>query len=103
MKIRISLGRCVLGISTLFLFATGCAELQTGSGGSEGSVYGTSSTSSSAPVSSTDVAAGHYGDTLEACLARIPSDATDSQRMLAELTCQRDEAARQPIKAVPGE
>jgi hypothetical protein len=35
--------------------------------------------------------AGTQGDSLEACLARIPTDATVGQRMLAEETCQRDQ------------
>lgn len=35
--------------------------------------------------------AGTQGDSLEACLARIPADATVGQRMLAEETCQRDQ------------
>jgi hypothetical protein len=38
--------------------------------------------------------AGTVGDSLEACLARIPSDATEGQRMLAELTCERDQSLR---------
>lgn len=36
--------------------------------------------------------AGTQGDSLEACLARIPEDATAGQRMLAEETCARDQA-----------
>lgn len=35
--------------------------------------------------------AGTQGDSLEACLARIPEDATAGQRMLAEESCQRDQ------------
>ena len=35
--------------------------------------------------------AGTQGDSLEACLARIPDDATAGQRMLAEETCARDQ------------
>lgn len=38
--------------------------------------------------------AGTAGDSLEACLARIPSNATAGQRMLAELTCERDQSLR---------
>ncbi len=34
---------------------------------------------------------GTQGDSLEACLARIPADATAGQRMLAEETCARDQ------------
>ncbi|MGE3976558.1 MAG: hypothetical protein AB7F94_03135 [Nitrospira sp.] len=35
--------------------------------------------------------AGTQGDSLKACLARIPTDATSGQRMLAEETCARDQ------------
>ena len=101
MKNRLFLFRSFLGISSAALLMFGCAEMQMG-GGSSGSGGAGLGSASSAPVSSSDVASGHYGDTLEACLGRIPSNATDSQRMLAEGTCKRDEAARQSIKAVPG-
>jgi hypothetical protein len=33
-------------------------------------------------------------DTLNACLSRIPSDASAGQRMLAEESCKRDQANR---------
>lgn len=39
-------------------------------------------------------ASGTQGDTLDACMARIPKDATAGQRMLAEESCQRDQANR---------
>ncbi|MCC2642015.1 MAG: hypothetical protein K0S45_2428 [Nitrospira sp.] len=42
-----------------------------------------------------DVAPGAVEDTLKACLARIPEKASVGQRMLAELTCQREEEIRQ--------
>ena len=35
--------------------------------------------------------AGTQGDSLEACMARIPSDATAGQRLLAEESCRRDQ------------
>ena len=38
------------------------------------------------------VSSGTQGDSLEACMARIPSDATEGQRMLAEDSCQRDQS-----------
>lgn len=38
-------------------------------------------------------ASGTQGDTLEACMARIPKDASSGQRMLAEESCRRDQAA----------
>ena len=40
------------------------------------------------------VAAGSVEDTLQACLSRIPSDATEGQRMIAEKSCERDQATR---------
>ena len=99
MKITDFFVRSFLGISASALLMTGCAEMQGSSPNSGGLDAGSSS---SAPVSSADVASGHYGDTLEACLGRIPSSSSDSQHMLAELSCQRDEENRQSIKAVPG-
>lgn len=48
------------------------------------------------------VASGAVEDTLPACLARIPKDASAGQRMYAEQSCKRDEAARESIQAVPG-
>ncbi len=100
MKKTISLFRSFLGISAAALLMFGCAEMPMEGGGTASGGYESSAESASAAPS--DVASGAYGDTLEACLARIPSNSTDSQRMLAELTCQRDEEARQAIKAVPG-
>ena len=35
--------------------------------------------------------AGTQGDSFDACIARIPPDATSGQRMLAEETCTRDQ------------
>ncbi|WP_447973103.1 hypothetical protein [Nitrospira sp. Kam-Ns4a] len=46
-------------------------------------------------------ASGTAGDTLDACLARIPKDASAGQRMIAEQSCQRDEAVRKGLQA-PG-
>ncbi|HEY6085601.1 MAG TPA: hypothetical protein VIU63_09410 [Nitrospira sp.] len=39
-------------------------------------------------------------DTMKACLARIPSLATAGQRMLAEQSCEEEEAVRQLIPPV---
>ena len=44
--------------------------------------------------SSHRVSAGTQGDSIEACLARIPSDATIGQRLMAEGSCQRDQMTR---------
>lgn len=47
-------------------------------------------------------APGAVEDTLKACLARIPKDASAGQRLIAEQSCGRDEQDRLPIQAVPG-
>lgn len=39
-------------------------------------------------------ASGTQGDTLDACMARIPKDATAGQKMLAEESCRRDQVNR---------
>ena len=49
-----------------------------------------------------DLAAGAAEDTLDACRARIPNDASIGQVMIAEQSCWRDENERKPIQAVPG-
>ena len=60
-------------------------------------------TSSSAPMKEFGVvASGAVEDTLKACLARIPKDASAGQRMMAEQSCDRDEDGRKSIQAVPG-
>ena len=41
-----------------------------------------------------EAASGAVEDTLKACLARIPKDATGGQRMIAQDSCKRDEATR---------
>jgi hypothetical protein len=41
--------------------------------------------------SGTRASAGTQGDSHDACMARIPTDATSGQRMLAEETCARDQ------------
>ena len=48
------------------------------------------------------MAAGSVEDTLQACIARIPKDASIGQRMIAEQGCGRDENDRKPIQAIPG-
>ena len=47
------------------------------------------------------MAAGAVEDTLQACMARIPKDASIGQRMIAEQGCGRDESDRKPFEAVP--
>ena len=48
------------------------------------------------------IAVGAVEDTLKACMARIPKDASIGQRMIAEQGCGRDESDRKPFLAVPG-
>jgi hypothetical protein len=48
------------------------------------------------------VASGAAEDTLKACLARIPKEASAGQRMIAAQGCERDEGDRKLIQAVPG-
>lgn len=48
------------------------------------------------------VAVGSLDDSLHACLARIPKDATAGQRMLAEQSCRRAEADRAPAQTSGG-
>ncbi|BCA54587.1 hypothetical protein W02_17270 [Nitrospira sp. KM1] len=52
-------------------------------------IVGTASTKSNDRAAS-----GTQGDTLDACMARIPKDATSGQRMMAEQSCNRDQANR---------
>ena len=48
------------------------------------------------------VASGAVEDSQQACLARIPKDATGGQRMIAEHSCKRDQESRQPMQDTPG-
>ncbi len=47
------------------------------------------------------VAANSVHDTLNACLARIPKDATVGQRLLAEQNCQGEERTRRETEVTP--
>ena len=81
----------VLALAGLLL--GGCASDGTmgtsGSGSSSGSgaTFGTTKNIDR-------VAAGAVEDNLNACMARIPKDASAGQRMLAEESCRRDQANR---------
>jgi hypothetical protein len=88
----------------LISLSVGCAEMQMGSPErtDDASPATTKAAISAVDTGPNRVSQGTQGDTLQACLARIPKDATDSQRMLATLTCERDEKARASIDAVPG-
>ena len=52
-------------------------------------------------ASADNVSQGTQGDSLKACLLRIPCDASAGQRQIATLTCERDEKGRVSIDAVP--
>jgi hypothetical protein len=54
------------------------------------------------PKAEADIASGAVEDTLRACRARIPKDASIGQLMIAEQSCWRDENDRKPVEAVPG-
>lgn len=47
------------------------------------------------------MAAGAVKDTLEACLARIPKDASAGQRMMAEQGCGQDQETRSSTEVAP--
>ena len=75
-------------IALLGVMVGGCA--------SEGTVgsSGTGSASATTKKNIDLVASGAVEDTSNACLARIPNDASAGQKMLAEESCRRDQAAR---------
>ena len=52
-----------------------------------------------AAITEPNAAAGAVEDTLQACMARIPKDASIGQRMIAEQSCWRDENDRQPFRS----
>lgn len=56
----------------------------------------------SEPTTDREMAAGAAEDTLGACMARIPKEATIGQRMIAEQGCWRDQNHREPFESVPG-
>ncbi len=87
-------GTMILAIGCL-VFASACATADR--------TMSTAPAATSAPeVVPGPVAAGSFGDTLQACMNRIPKGASAGQRMMAELSCERDQANRQAIEAVPG-
>jgi len=101
---KLFLWTCI-SLATLTL-TMGCAEMNGRSTAGKGSTTpSASSGETSAVVTSgpTRVSQGTQGDSLEACLARIPGDASAGQRMVAERTCQRDAENRTSIDAVPGQ
>ena len=100
-------------IAQLFLWTSislatmtlGCAEMNGGSmtGGGSTTPSASSAETSAVTTGPSRVSQGTQGDSLDACLSRIPSDASAGQRMIAERTCQRDAENRMSIDAVPGQ
>ncbi len=94
----------MMGIIAVFgLLVASCASDEmkgspSSSGMGSGSGGGTASASSGATSASTKnidrIATGAAEDSLNDCMARIPKDASSGQRMLAEQSCHRDQAAR---------
>ncbi len=89
----------------LFTLSLGCAQMNEGANTGTGSSDPTTSNGSISTMNTGPkrVSQGTQGDSLAACLSRIPSDASAGQRMLAEGTCQRDMKNRSSIDAVPGQ
>lgn len=55
-----------------------------------------------AAVAQSSAAAGAVEDTLQACMTRIPKDASLGQRLIAERSCARDDNDRKPFQSAPG-
>ena len=89
---------------SLFTLSLGCAQMNGGSTSGAGSSTpsGSNGAAGAETTGPNRVSQGTQGDSLSACLARIPSDASAGQRMFAERTCQRDAENRASIDAVPG-
>ena len=85
--------------------STQATELSPGRGGGIPEFMGAQSSSDdSAPPSARgfgELAAGAVEDPLEACLARIPTDASAGQRMLAEQGCEQEAGIRKMIQTAP--
>jgi hypothetical protein len=73
-------------IALLGVLVGGCAG--------EGMMESGSGTASAPTTGIGRVASGAVEDSLAACMARIPGDASAGQKMLAEESCRRDQAAR---------
>ena len=96
MQIQLSLSRMLLA-GGMILFAVSFT--------SPAHAADKASAPSAKPVATTPgntLAAGATEDSLQACLSRIPKDATIGQRMIAEQSCRRDEGDRKPFQATGG-
>lgn len=91
-------GIIVMAMAAVWI--AGCATQENMPAGS--GAQSSSGESRSVTASPANPASGTQGDSLQACMSRIPGGATAGQRMMAEQSCQRDETARKSILAVPG-
>ena len=74
-------------LAVMGMLVGGCAmDEMMGSGGTGSATTSTSNIDR--------VASGAAEDSLNGCLARIPTDASAGQKMLAEESCRRDQASR---------
>jgi hypothetical protein len=80
-------------VALVSLMVGGCASEGTMDSSSTGSASG-GGTASSSTKNIDRIASGAVEDSLNACTARIPKDASAGQRMLAEESCRRDQANR---------
>ncbi len=90
---------------SLATMAMGCTQMNGGSMAGGGSTSPSASRGETTAVTTgpSRVSQGTQGDSLDACMSRIPGDASAGQRMIAERTCQRDAENRTSIDAVPGQ
>ena len=91
--------RFLLTVFALGIITSGCEHMQADVGSAPGETPKVGAAPATGP---NQIAHGAQGDSLEACLARIPANATASQKMLAETTCQQDAKRRSLIEQVPG-
>jgi hypothetical protein len=91
-------GRVILSIGSVVLLAA-CASVDSGTPATEAA--GAAAAPAAPATGTAAIASGAVGDSLEACLARIPKDASTGQRMIAEQSCKRDETDRKAYQAVP--
>lgn len=78
-----------LGLVIFWGAVVGCT-----SDGTMGSPASSGGTAAASTRNIDRIASGAVEDTLSTCMARIPKDATPGQRLLAEESCRRDQAAR---------
>ena len=81
---------CAAMLGSLFACATDEAPMKPSDSAPASRTSGPAPTGSSSVPKSLDA----LGDSLNACLSRIPKDSSSGARMLAENSCRRDEAIR---------